>query len=71
MQILKQGDEYLLKGSEIVTLFSMNNFVLNLDNNEKKREIECFSLFLLETDREEKISITNADTPVVITEQFL
>jgi len=68
MQILKQGDEYLLKGSEIVTLFSMNNFVLNLDNHDKKREIEGFSLFLLETDREEKISITKADTPVIITE---
>ncbi|MGD9567090.1 MAG: HutD family protein [Sedimentibacter sp.] len=68
MQILKQGDEYLLKGSEIVTVFSMNNFVLNLDNHEEKREIEGFSLFLIETDREEKISITNADSPVIITE---
>lgn len=68
MQILKEGDEYLLKGSEIVTIFSMNDFVLNLKNQEEKRNIDGFSLLVLEIDDEEKISITRANSPVVITE---
>ncbi len=68
LQILKAGDEYLIKDSEIVTVFSMNDFVLNLHNYKEKREINGFSLFVLETDDEEKISITCADSPVIITE---
>lgn len=68
MQILKEGDEYLLKGSEIVTIFSMNDFVLNLENHEENREIDGFSLFVLETDGNVKINITKANSPVIITE---
>lgn len=68
MQILKEGDEYLLKGSEIVTIFSMNDFVLNLKEREEKRDIDGFSLLVLEIDDEEKISITRANSPVIITE---
>ncbi|WFA08903.1 HutD family protein [Tissierella sp. Yu-01] len=68
MQILKEGDEYLLKGSEIVTILSMNNFVLNLDNHKEKRDIGGFSLFVLEIDGEEKISIISSKSPVIITE---
>jgi len=68
MQILKVGDGYLLKSSEIVTLFSMNDFVLNLDNREEKRNIDGFSLFVLQIDDDEKISITSANSPVIITE---
>ncbi|MGN9166258.1 HutD/Ves family protein [Tissierellaceae bacterium HCP3S3_D8] len=68
MQILKEGDEYLLKGSEIVTIFSMNDFVLNLKEREEKRDMDGFSLLVLEIDDEEKISITRANSPVIITE---
>ena len=68
MQILKEGDDYLLKSSEIVTVFSMNDFVLDLCNHGEKRDINGFSLFVLETDDDEKISITRANSPVIITE---
>ena len=68
MQILNKGDEYLLKGSEIVTIFSMYDFVLSLNNHDERRDIDGFSLYVLETDKEEKISIENADSPVIITE---
>lgn len=67
MQILKTGDEHLLKDSEIVTIFSMNDFVVNLVDKEETRNIEGFSLFILETDKEETISISSASTPVIIT----
>jgi environmental stress-induced protein Ves len=66
MQILKEGDNYLLKKSEIVTVFSMNDYVINL--NDKRRNIDGFSLLILETDYEEKISITRANSVVIITE---
>ena len=68
MQILKEGDEYLLKGSKIVTIFSMDDFVLNLKGQKENRDIDGFSLFILEIDDEEKISITRANSPVIITE---
>ncbi len=54
MQVLKEGDEYLLKSSEIVTVFSMKDFVLSLYNYDEKRDIDGFSLFILETDNDEK-----------------
>ena len=66
MQILKDGDKYLLRKSEVVTVFSMDDFVINIDD--KRRNIDGFSLFILETDDEEKISITRADSAVIITE---
>lgn len=68
MQILNEKDEYLLKDSKIVTLFSMDDFVINLHAHNEKRIIDGFSLFVIETDCEEKISITCADSPVIITE---
>lgn len=68
MQILKEGDEYILKCSGVVTIFSPTDFTLNLDNHDEKRDIDGFSLFVLETDDEEKISITSANAPVIITE---
>jgi environmental stress-induced protein Ves len=66
MQSLNEGDEYLLKGSEIVTVFSMNDFILNI--NDEKKEIDGFSLLILETDNEEKISIIKSNLPVIVTE---
>lgn len=67
LQILKEGDEYLLKGSQIITMFSMDDFVLNL-NYKEKRYIDGFSLFIIETENEEKINITAANLPVIMTE---
>ena len=68
MQILSRGCEYFLKESEIVTIFSMDDFVLNLKGQKENRDIDGFSLFILEIDDEEKISITRANSPVIITE---
>lgn len=68
MQVLKEGDEYSLKGSQVVTIFSMNDFSLSLDNNNEKREIDGFSLYVLETESDEKIKLISAKSPVIITE---
>ncbi len=68
MQILNKGEEHLLKESEIVTFFSVNEFTLEWENHDKKREVEGFSLYITETDSEEKIKILNACLPVIITE---
>ncbi len=42
MQVLKEGDEYLLKSSEIVTVFSMKDFVLSLYNYDEKEILMDF-----------------------------
>lgn len=68
LQILNEEDEYLLEGSKIVSVFSVRDFVLNLCNKNEKRDMDGFSLFVIETDSEEKISITRAGSPVIITE---
>lgn len=68
MQILKEGDKYRLKGSEIVTIFSTTDFVLNLDNRGEKRDIKGFSLYILEIENNEPISIARSDSPVILTE---
>ena len=68
LQILKEGDEYILKGSQIITMFSMDEFVLNLNNNKEKRYIDGFSLFVIEIENKETINIIKANGPVIITE---
>ena len=71
MQILNKGDQYTLRGSQVVTIFSMNDFVLNLHSQDEKREIDGFTLFVLQTEIEEKITIISANLPVIITEFLL
>ena len=44
MQLLNEGKELLIKKSEIVTLFSVNEFTLEFDNYGEKKEVEGFSL---------------------------
>ncbi len=68
MQILSDGNEYLIKKSEIVTFFSRNRFTLELENCCEKRELEGFSLYIIETCGDEKIKISNATLPIIITE---
>ena len=68
MQILNERDKYLLKESAIITIFSMDNFTLNLNDQNGKRYIDGFSLFLIETEKEEMINISKANLPVIITE---
>ncbi|HCS11016.1 MAG TPA: hypothetical protein DIV40_06125 [Clostridiales bacterium] len=68
MQILSRGCEYFLKESEIVTIFSMDDFVISLEDCDEKIDVSAFSLPILETDDEEKISMISADSPLILTE---
>ena len=67
MQVLHKGEEYNLKESQIVTIFSVKDYMLEF-NNDDKRHIDGFSLLVLETDKQEKIKILDAETPILITE---
>lgn len=71
LQILSRGDEYSLKGLEIVTIFSMDDFVISLQASEEEIDIKASSLLVLEVDDEEEISIISADSPLILTEFFL
>ena len=71
MQILGQGYEYLLKGSELVTIFSMDDFVISLEDSDERIDVNAFSVLVLEADDEEKISIISADSSLMLTEFFL
>lgn len=68
MQILKEGDEYLLKESAIITVFSMDDFILDINDGKGKRNIEGSSLLVLETKNASKINIIKTKLPVIITE---
>ena len=71
MQILSRGCEYFLKESEIVTIFSMDDFVISLEDSDERIDVNAFSLLILETDDEEKISIISADSPLILSEFFI
>ncbi|NLA13158.1 MAG: HutD family protein [Tissierellia bacterium] len=71
MQILNERCEYFLKGSEIVTIFSMDDFVIYLEDFDEKIDISAFSLLILEIEDEEKISVISADSPLILTEFFI
>ncbi|MFA9424015.1 MAG: HutD family protein [Sedimentibacter sp.] len=68
MQILNEGEEYILKRSEIVTFFSVNEFTLKMSNHDEKTKVEAFSLWVVETENEEKVEILNGLSPIIITE---
>ncbi|HBC31510.1 MAG TPA: hypothetical protein DC024_09760 [Clostridiales bacterium] len=71
MQILSRGCEYFLKESEIVTIFSMDDFVISLEDSDERIDVNAFSILILETDDEEKISIISADSPLILSEFFI
>jgi environmental stress-induced protein Ves len=71
MQVLKIGDEYLVKGSEVATFFSIHDFILELSNISEQRKIEGFSLYILETQNQEQVKILNATSPIIMTEFVL
>ena len=68
VQILNEGDEYILKEKEIVTFFSVDDFTIELSKQSEKRVIEGFSLFVLETMDKECIKILSSKSPVIVTE---
>ncbi|HOW23132.1 MAG TPA: HutD family protein [Sedimentibacter sp.] len=71
MQILNGRCEYFLRGSEIATIFSMDDFVIAIEDCDEKIDVSGFSLLVLETDVAEKISIISADSPLILTEFFI
>ena len=68
LQILGEGDRYNLKPSTMVTLFSTEDFEIELGMEGEKREIDGFSLYVLETSRMLDIRVTSASEPVIMTE---
>lgn len=68
MQILNEGEECILKKSEVATFFSVNEFILELPEHGENRKVDGFSLYIIETDNEEKVKILNTQLPVIITE---
>lgn len=71
LQILKRGDRYLLKESMQVTIFSMDDFVISLENSRDMIGVKGFSLLVLEADKEENIKIIGGDSPLILTEFLL
>lgn len=71
MQILKSGDEYTIKRSQVVTVFSMDDFLIGLDKTKEEVVLEGSSLLVLETDDEENIIKVSAKSPIIITEFVL
>jgi environmental stress-induced protein Ves len=71
MQILSRGCEYFLKESELVTIFSMDGFVISLEDSDEKIDVNAFSLLILVTGDKEKISIISADSPLILSEFFI
>ena len=68
LQIIGEGEKYIIKPSTMVTLFSTGNFVVDIGMGKDYREIDGFSLHVLETDTEMEISIITASEPVILTE---
>jgi environmental stress-induced protein Ves len=68
LQILGEGDRYNLKPFTMVTLFSTEDFEIELGMEGEKREIDGFSLYVLETSRMLDIRVTSASEPVRMTE---
>jgi hypothetical protein len=46
----------------------MDDFVISLENSNERINVNAFSLLILGTDDEEKISIISADSPLILTE---
>lgn len=69
MQILKEGHDYLMKESEMVSLFSTDDFLISLkdqDGSEREKSIHGFSLLVLETEKDEEIKIKILKAPLEI-----
>lgn len=67
LQILSKDDEYIIKGAKYITLFSTENFTIELSDIEEKRDIEGFSLYTLET-KDKALRIINTTSPIILTE---
>lgn len=71
LQILKEGSEYQIKDSGIITLFSTDPFVAELESANITRDVEGFALYIVEVEEKDKIRISCAKKPVVLTEFYI
>jgi hypothetical protein len=49
----------------------MDDFVISLKDSDERIDVNAFSLLILETDDEEKVSIISADSPLILSEFFI
>ena len=71
LQVILEGEEYFVRESAIAAFFSMDDFEIEHIRFGDKINLGGFSLYVLETDREEQIRIFNAKSPVIVTEYIL
>jgi len=67
MQILQKGDVLVISSLAVLTIFSVDDFSIELSNSNEDRIIEGFSLFLIETENIEHIKIKDSNSPVIVT----
>lgn len=67
LQILEEGQEYELKGPKIVSIFSQEDFQVELTSTRIK-DIEGGSLLIMELDEDLKLKLIQAGQPIIITE---
>jgi len=68
LQIIGEKEEYTLKSSYVMTLFSLDDFEIEIEGFGEIRKVDGFSLFVIENDQEKKAKITKATSPVIVTE---
>ncbi|SMP68772.1 HutD family protein [Anoxynatronum buryatiense] len=67
LQVLQEGDEHLVDVPAMITCFSVDDMVIHLKKAGVQREISGFSLYMLETEAGESVSVARASAPVILT----
>ena len=57
-----------MKTAAMVTCFSVDDMVIHLNKTGIQREVSGFSLFMLEADAGESVSVAKASAPVILTQ---
>ena len=68
LQVLHEGDEIRLKSNEIVTLFSAEDYEIELGIEGGTRSIKGFNLYIMEIEQDIKLRMTSASEPAILTE---
>ena len=68
LQVLQEGETHLVKTAAMVTCFSVDDMVIHLNKTGIQREVSGFSLFMLEADAGESVSVAKASAPVILTQ---
>lgn len=67
MQLLNSGDDYSLKAPKIITVFSMEDYILDIGKG-KKWDMDGFSLLILQIEDQLKLKILGSSAPVIVTD---